>query len=200
MRRPATALGVLAAATALAHAGTIDFESVGFGSYTSITLPAGGGTNATFAPFLSAGTVVGVTNIAFLAGRPGSWGNQALTVDSYIVNFSSLAFNEAEIDFSYTSLKTGTASYEVWSGANGTGTLLDSGTQAFTGNLNLGQYASFSISTGQAFGSLRFSDSLGQMVWDNLTLRIIPLPHAGGLAAAGLGLLALRRRRTTPRA
>ena len=96
--------GIVCVLGSASSGATIDFEfpAINFGSYASITLPAGGGVDATFTPHLSSGTVVGVANIAFLGGRPSSWGNQALAADSWLVSFDALAFNGATIDFSYS--------------------------------------------------------------------------------------------------
>ena len=189
------AVGCLAGLMAgSASAATINFEGLPFGAPAPMNL------GAAIATFTGTGGP-SVANLAFQTGRPASWGNQALVSTTWTVSFSTPAFNEATIDFSYafiSSAQSGTAYYEAWSGAGATGTLLASGSMAFSGYLNGGQFGTLSIATGQGFGSLRFYDvpagGPAGMAWDNLTLTTVPLPTASVMAMGGLGLVAVRRR------
>lgn len=196
-------LTVLGCGASVACGGTIDFETIATGSYNvgtplSISNVLGSGETA---DFVSPPTIGVASWPAFVVGRPASWGNRGLAVQSFVLNFSGPAFKGVEIEFGFLgagpSAGTGTAELRAFSGLNGTGSLLGgSGLVAFSGNLGLGQSSSLAFDGGAGFGSIVFSSDFGGTFWDNLSLVPVPLPGAGGMALAGLGLGAMRRRRS----
>lgn len=200
MRAAMLMTAVVGGCGVVASAGTIDFESLGTGTYNPLTITnvLGSGASADFV-----GGSVGVAYWPFFLGSPpAGWGNQGLAIQSYTINFSSPAFRAFEIEFSlhdYDTLGAATADvgFEVYSGQNGLGMRLDSSVpQSYTLDAKQGEFGSMTFDGSSGIGSIVLTSTASASFWDNLTLVAVPLPGAAGMGTAGLLALGVRRSRS----
>lgn len=135
--------------------------------------------------------------------------NTAYTADNSMNvagGFTSLAFNYASSG-AYNSSGSGTPSVSLYSGLNGTGTLLatinltlndPTGDGCATGKYCVWNSASTTLAAGQVAQSAVFSKASEYTLFDAVQISAVPEPSSFALAAAGLvavaGALRLRRR------
>jgi len=140
---------------------------------------------------------------------PASWGDKHLSPfyngaasDMFVVNISAPGdVTGVSAQYSDFGQDSGNVRFQVWSGADGTGSLLSDQSQFWSGSLP--DFGTFTYS-GSGIGSITFWGELGSfpnsLYWDNIEIEYtdnpaIPLPSVAGLGAAGLLALGARRRR-----
>jgi len=189
-----------------------DFESVAAtstyagstGGYTSLSQTDNG---LTLVITRSSGSAFDVFDNTTMGGGhhfPLTWDNHSLspfvasaTNDFFVGNFST-AVNAVELEALDFSLDSDTIVMEVWSGANGTGTLLHTATN--TWGMNTGpDYMAVGWNGGPSGSALSIVFRGGStaapqsMFVDNIAATAVPEPAT--MAALGLGALAMIRRR-----
>jgi hypothetical protein len=179
--------GLLSAAPAFASNVVIDFESVTSGA------PVGNLYNSVGASFdLDALGFANSASDTFYSNAPSPLGVMSPVGSSATMNAISNVSFVGTVAFFYSSAVSG--SVAVYSGANGTGSLL--GTIALVANspdFSTWQQASLDFA-GEA-RSILFGGAIGAGI-DNITVNAVPLPAAAWLLLSGLGGLgALRRRK-----
>jgi hypothetical protein len=205
------ALGVslLAALPGAARADvvTFNFESLAIASgLTTLTLSGGGLTATLTRP----GSIFGITNLFFDGGDP-SFGQRSLDPATdlpsntpFILNFSQ-AITGLSIDMGDFGVDTDLLSIQLWSGANGTGTLLGSS------SATLPPGGAFSFLTPAVGATAALSavfiggsapDFPNSVYYDNIrvTFGTTTTPEPGTLALFASGFIALgllRRRKNT---
>lgn len=210
-------IGLVALAAGTACAGTITFESVAAtantGALTTLSLPDGDGVTATFTRL----GPVSRFDVWTLFGnpRPASWGTRSLSPffaqggssDMFLVNFTAPGriITGVRIEYGDYGGDTGNVRFQAFSGANGGGATLSNQTQFWNGDFFVGSPAGvFAAASATPILSLKFWGEQGSfnnsLYWDNLEItsipeNVIPLPHAAGMALAGIGVLGVRRRR-----
>lgn len=206
--------------TAQSRPAVFDFESFSAaspftapGNYTAL---ADSDSGVNLALSRSSGARFDIT-LAGGAFFPTTWGQNILSPfhstippntppfvnDVFVANLTGAAGYGASIEFGDFGQGADAMYFEVWSGANGSGTLLYSDVEIWTGNFQFGSPAdSFSYLGSTAIGSVLFwggeNGFPNSMYWDNLVIDLnplVPLPSAAGLALAGFAIVSSRRRR-----
>ena len=198
------AAGILSAAAASAD--TVNLDFTGATSYSSVADFYNGGTDGAGASGTNygasfTGSVIALSNDGLGGGSAGQYFTGAPTSTVIFANqgdvpaFLNVAngFNTS-FGLTYSSV-TAPTTVNIWSGLNGTGTLLDSFTLA--SNSDACGTASPSCvwtSVTQTFAgtaeSVDFSSNAGNALFTNINYAV-PLPASGLLMAFGLGGLAL---------
>lgn len=141
-------------------------------------------------------------------GAPSTpWGTRTVgasnTTEKFIANLSGTAAYGASLLSSDFNSDADSIHFEVWTGANATGTKLYDTTVDIAASFDLrnGQYVTFSYAGSQTIGSLRFW-GVGQsgqqnLYFDNLSVSTtaVPLPPAVFAGAGLLGAIGAWRRR-----
>jgi hypothetical protein len=193
----ALAASLLSAAPAFSL--TLDFQDVG--GYNFVGEYYNGGTNDVGATGPNygvsfGGDILGMTNDEFFTYYTNEENPGAIAAVG-----SNAAMNVAngftgEVWFNYSA--TAATTVTVWSGLNGTGTLLgtfdlaatnDACTEVSFCNWGLGQ-----LNLAGVAHSIQFGDSVGVAGFDNVTVNQVPVPAAAWLMMSALGGLGLARR------
>jgi hypothetical protein len=215
----ASALACLVAAPGTAVAQVFDFESAVAtfvsppdasrpGAYTALVMSSGG---VTVTITRSSGAAFDIVeNSGFQAGLPASWGLHSLdpffdftTNDFFIADFS-VPVRLAAIQLGDYGGDTDTAFMGAWSGAGGTGALLDSDGEVYDSAFT--DIGSMTVATGGAFSinSITFGGGLAgsfpnSLFWDNLEVHASTVPEPASMVLLGAGLpvvgLLMRRKR-----
>ncbi|UUX94458.1 PEP-CTERM sorting domain-containing protein [Aquabacterium sp. J223] len=196
-------LGLLAAAPAFAAPILIDFELPSSSSFGSILEYYNGGTDAAGNSGPDLGVSFGGGALALLNDAAGPYFSNAPSavgvmtpVDADSTLNSDLAFTG--LSFYYSSAVRSSDAVEVWSGLNGTGTLLASFNllaNATTGCSDTA-FCNFNMLAG-TFADARsvvFSAGL-EAAFDNITITPIPEPSTYALMVLGLAGLGVAARR-----
>ncbi len=207
------------AAASTVQAQTFNFEGAtatttfgsGFpGSLT--TLPqTSGGVTATFTRPGSAFDIVDTTT-APAGSFPATFGNHSLSpfndsssATPFVVNFSA-PLSSVSLDYGDFGGDSDTFTLNAFSGLNGTGTLLGTGSDNY-GNTSLPIFDTISVSASNILsitligGGTSFPNSV---YYDNIRVTVAPVPEPGSIALlTGLSLTGaafLRRRKTASKA
>lgn len=195
------ALSLLAPLSASAAVVTLDFETPT--AFSSIDTHYAGGTDSNGVAGANVGVAFGLDVLALPASDAvGTYFSNAPSgVGAMTVVGTSAAMNVAagflELAFYYSTLTSVADAVQVWSGADGTGTLL--GSLSLTANGCTGDtlcnwtLASLSGFSERAY-SVSFAGAANTAVFDDVSA-IIPTPATAWLAGLGLlGVAASRRR------
>jgi hypothetical protein len=188
------ALALLSAAPAFAQNTVIDFEtapsfaSIG-STYAGLGVSFGGDAlglaNDELGPYFS--NAPSPLGVMFAAGPDAS-----MNVAAGFVN---------AVNFAYSSSSALTGAVQVWSGLDGTGTLLasiDLANNATSNGCTDSAYCNFGTASMTFAGiaqSLTFGGAANATVFDNIAITAVPEPAAYVFMALGLGGLIARRRR-----
>ncbi len=207
----AAVLLALSAASPAFATTTIDFDAVT--SFESIADFYNGGTDSAGATGESLGISFGGDAIAVAndtANFPAYYLNAPSPLAVMTPVGADSALNAAagltgSVSFYYSAVSSVTNGVQVWSGLNGTGSLLasfDLVANDPAGGCNDGKtdYCNFALVSGSFTGtaeSVTFGNATGVAAFDNVTVAVIPEPATYAMMAAGLAGLALtvRRRR-----
>ena len=182
-----------------------DFESFAPGSYSSLSQ-----TDAGLTLVVTRSSSVALTvqdNLAFLPSFafPLTWDNRSLspfadpTADDWFVGNFSTAVNRVELEMTDFNADADDLVMDVWSGANGTGTLLASVTAFWGATETSPSYRGLGWNGLQSAPALSITFRGGNptfpnsMFVDNIAATAVPEPAT--MAALGLGVAALLRRR-----
>lgn len=199
------ALALLATAPAFAQTVTLDFEGTA-GYVHGIEQFYGGGTDALGQSGPNYGVSFSGAAVAFSNDDLGPYYADApspLTV-MYAEDasaFLNVASGFADrLTFAYSSLTNGLDVVTIHSGLNGTGTLLASA--SVFGNAGVGcsspAFCNFDLTSVRFAGvgrSIGFGGNAGEVLYDNVTLALVPEPSAYLLMALGLAAVGVVKRR-----
>lgn len=204
---PAATLALCIATPALAGATTIDFETVT--SFASIGAYYNGGADSTgrVGPALGvsfSGGALGLMNdpapfAPYFSHAPSPLGVMAPVEADSTLNVAS-GFADA-FSFYYSASSAVSNGVQVWSGLNGTGTVLAAFSliaNAQNGGCSDSAYCRFDQLYGTFAGTARsvtFGNATNVAAFDNLSITPVPEPTTVLLMAMGLAGLALVRRR-----
>ena len=196
LRPIVAALALSFAAPVFAQTATIDFETApSFASIGSLYAGLGvvfgddaqGLVNDELGPYFSnAPTPLGVM---FAAGTDAA------------MNAVTGQFFFDTVSFAYSSTSALTGAVQVWSGLNGTGSMLasvDLGNNATSNGCSSSPYCNFSTASISFSGyaqSVTFGGAANAAVFDNVSITAVPEPATTLIMALGLGGLVARRRR-----
>lgn len=202
--------GLLSAAPSFANSVTLDFE--GATSYGFISNFYNGGTdipstNVTPASGVNYGISFGLDALALSNDELGTYYSNAPTpgtVLSIVGSGTDAAMNSlsgftGQVSFSYSSNTATTVG--VYSGLNGTGTLLDSFTLSAnaTNDCSDTSFCHWDLATldlgSNIAQSIQFANIAGVAAVDNVTVNAVPLPAAAWLLVSALGSLGVVRRK-----
>ena len=198
------AAGLLSAAPAFSATVTLDFE--GASSFQSIANFYNGGTDTGGASGTNVGVLFGGDALALSNDELGPYFSNAPTPGSIMAPVGADAALNAPIGFSGTASffysSSAATSVSIFSGLNGTGTLL--GTLNLLANSQTGcsdtlycHWDLASLDFGGVAQSMLFGDAANVAGFDNVTIAPVPLPAAVwllGSALAGFGGIARRRK------
>lgn len=209
----ALVLGAIAGA-ACARPATFNFESVSAtattygasGALVSLTMTDSGVTTSLTRDGTIQFDVMDLSGQVSPFGFPAGWGSNCLSpfADVYPDGRFRAAFTGAAvygfaIEFGDFGQDSGDVHFDVYDTSNA---LITSDAVFWNGNLGLGDLGSWSYSGTQQIGAVTFWGEFStfpmSLYWDNMTLDtgpIVPLPTGAALGAAGLALVASRRRR-----
>lgn len=210
-----SALSALALSAAPAHAANawIDFD--GPTSFSSIADYYNGGTDGAGASGANlgvsfSGSVLGLVNDGLADSPSGNYFSNAPTMGGVMFNnmgetgFMNVAKGfTGEVSLFYSSASALAGAVTIYSGLNGTGSLL--GTFSLANNAQAGgcsdtSYCHFdlmSVSFSGVARSLVFSGDLNAAV-DNIAITAVPEPHTYALMLAGLAAVGFVARRKRP--
>ena len=201
----ALALGVAMPAFAV-PAVTLDFETVT--SFASINQYYNGGADSAGAigPSLGVsfnGDALGLQNDVlgpYFSNAPSALGVMTPVGADSAMNFAA-GFKDT-ISFYYSSSAAASGAVQVWSGANGTGTMLASFDLAANAQADgcsdtaFCHFDKLSGSFGGTAHSLTFADATYIAAFDDITITAVPEPASALLMALGVAGLLVARRRT----
>ncbi len=196
--RPAVAaLALLSAAPAFAQNTLIDFETAP--SFASI-----GSTYAGLGVVFGA-DAQGLANDElgpYFSNAPSPLGVMFAAGSDAAMNAATGIYFTDAVSFSYSSSSALTGAVQVWSGLNGTGTLLasiDLANNAASNSCIDSAYCNFGTASATFAGtaqSVTFGGAANAAVFDNVAITAVPEPAAYVFMALGLaGIVARRRRR-----
>lgn len=201
----AAALALFAATPALADSLLLDFETVS--SFASISQYYNGGADGAgnVGPALGisfGGDALGLVNDdlgPYFSHAPSAIGVMAPVGSQATMNVA--AGFSGSFSFFYTSSAAVSNAVQLWSGIDGTGTLLasfDLAANAQAGGCSDSPYCHFDQLAGAFAGtahSVSFGNAAGAAAFDNVALTAVPEPTSALLMALGVtGLLLVRRR------
>jgi hypothetical protein len=201
---PTAALAVFAAAPAFAANTLLDFE--GMTSFASISEYYNGGADSagSIGPALGvsfSGDALGLANDAagpYFSNAPSPIGVMApVGPDSTM----SVLAGFLGVSFYYSSAAAVADAVQVWSGVDGTGTMLasfDLAANAQGGGCSDSPYCHFDALSGSFTGtahSMTFGNAVSAAAFDNVSITAVPEPSSALLVALGLGCIGLVTRR-----
>jgi hypothetical protein len=198
------AAGLLSAAPAFAATVTLDFE--GANSFASINNFYNGGTDSAGASGPNYGISFGGDALALSNDALGPYYSNAPTPGTIMTAVGGAASLNAPTGFGGTASfyysSSDNASVSIYSGLNGSGTLL--GSFALAANSQNGcadtpfcHWDLASLNFSGIAQSIQFGSAANLAGFDNVTVSTVPLPAAGWLllsALGGLGVVARRKR------
>ena len=204
---PAAAIALLAATPVFtASALTIDFETVT--SFASIAEYYNGGADSEGNIGPAFGVSFGGDALGLMNGDPDPFFSNAPTPLGVLAPVGPAStMNVAEgladaVSFFYSSASAVTNGVQVWSGLDGTGSVLasfDLAANAQAGGCSSSAFCNFDRLSGAFSGlarSVSFGNAANAAAFDNITVTAVPEPSVVLLLSLGAaGLLAARRRR-----
>lgn len=199
----AVLLALSAAPPAFAATTTFDFESVT--SFASIADFYNGGTDGAGASGPDVGVsfggdAIGLANDfqTYFSNAPSPLGVMTAVGTDAALNAAGGLANT--LSFSYSSAAAVTDAVQVWSGLNGTGSLLASFSLAANAQSGCSDspFCRFDTSGGAFAGiahSITFGNAANVAAFDNVTVALVPEPATYAMMAAGLAGLAFAKRR-----
>jgi hypothetical protein len=196
LRPIVAALALLSAAPAFAQNTLIDFETAP--SFASI-----GSTYAGLGVVFGA-DAQGLANDElgpYFSNAPSPLGVMFAAGSDAAMNAATGIYFTDAVSFSYSSSSALTGAVQVWSGLNGTGTLLasiDLANNAASNGCIDSAYCNFGTASASFAGtaqSVTFGGAANAAVFDNVAITAVPEPAAYVFMALGLGGLIARRRR-----
>lgn len=196
LRPIVAALALLSAAPAFAQNTLIDFETAP--SFASI-----GSTYAGLGVVFGA-DAQGLANDElgpYFSNAPSPLGVMFAAGSDAAMNAATGVFFTDAVSFAYSSSSALTGAVQVWSGLDGTGSLLasiDLANNATSTNCTSSPYCSFGTASVTFAGyaqSVTFGGAANAAVFDNVAITAVPEPAAYVFMALGLGGLIARRRR-----
>lgn len=194
----AAAAVVMAAAPAFADTNLIDFESVT--GFESIGQFYNGGAGPNLGVSFG-GDALGLVNDElgpYFSNAPSPLGTMTPVGTDSTMNVAS---GFSSIAFQYSSLSAVAAGVQVWSGADGTGTLLASfdllanATAGGCSSAPLCHFDAQSFTLPVVGYSVSFGNAANAAVFDDIVISAVPEPGSAALLLLGAaGLLVLRRR------
>ncbi len=196
---------VLAASPAIAQTFTLDFE--GAEGYVNPILDFyNGGTDSLGQSGLNLGVSFTEAAVGLSNDELGPYYSNAPSPLTVMYAADATAFMNVAagffggLRFEYSSLDSVLDAVTIWSGLNGTGTLLASA--SLFGNAGIGctdtDFCRFDLTSVQFAGvaqSVNFGGGSPNVVFDDISITAVPEPGTVALLAAGLGVIVLLARR-----